>query len=68
MMFWLMEAVGSSAIMGSILAISLLPSIILGPIAGVIADRYSRKFIIVIADLVRGFSVLGLALALFFNH
>jgi DHA3 family macrolide efflux protein-like MFS transporter len=61
MLFWLMENTGSSVLMSVVLIISTLPSILLGPISGVVADKVSRKKIIIVADIIRGISVLTLA-------
>ena len=64
MMFWFMENTNSSALMSIILTLSILPSIFFGPIAGVIADKYSRKNIMVVTDLIRGTAVLVLSLTI----
>ncbi len=45
-------ATANFAIAGVFIA-RLLPSVILGPIAGVIADRFDRKLVMVIGDLIR---------------
>lgn len=65
MMFWTMQATGSASLMGALMTLSLLPGVVLGPLGGTIADRYSRKTIIVTADLVSGIGVTGLALLFF---
>jgi len=67
MMFWLMENMGSSILMSFILTLSILPSIILGPISGVVADRVSRKKIIILCDISRGLLVLTLSILLFYG-
>jgi MFS family permease len=64
-MFWLMEATGSASLMGLLLMSSSLPGILLGPVAGTLADRHSRKALIMLADLARGIAVLGLAALLY---
>jgi MFS transporter, DHA3 family, macrolide efflux protein len=64
-MFWLKHATGSASLMGAIMMVAMLPAVILGPVAGVFADRYSRRTTIIVADFARGLSVLALALALF---
>jgi dTMP kinase len=38
---------------GSVIAVRLLPALILGPIAGVIADRFDRRITMVVCDLIR---------------
>jgi dTMP kinase len=45
-------ATANFAIAGVFIA-RLLPSVILGPIAGVIADRFDRKLVMVIGDIIR---------------
>jgi len=67
MMFWLMKNTGSSILMSFILALSILPSIILGPVSGVLADRVSRKIIIITTDIIRGVSVLSLSVILIYG-
>lgn len=49
---YLLEVTGSASIYGNILAISILPYIFLAPIAGELADRISKKKIMVILDVV----------------
>ncbi|WP_438865350.1 MFS transporter [Neptunicella sp.] len=71
MMFWLMDNIGSSAWMSIIMALSMLPGLILSPLAGVLADSCNRKTIIIMADLLRGGAVLLLTICVFFyadNH
>jgi MFS family permease len=41
------------AAFGGIIAVQLLPSLILGPIAGVLADRFDRRRTMVLVDLAR---------------
>ncbi|MEV4760586.1 dTMP kinase [Micromonospora sp. NPDC049559] len=41
------------AAFGGVIAIRLLPSLLLGPIAGVFADRFDRRWTMVICDLLR---------------
>jgi DHA3 family macrolide efflux protein-like MFS transporter len=59
--FWVLQKTGSTAIMGLLMAVSALPQLILGPIAGVIVDRADRKWIIVTMDIVRGVFVVAVA-------
>jgi len=40
--------------LGILLVLLKIPSIIIGPFAGVIADKYNKKNIIIISDIVRG--------------
>src|SRR5215470_15634517 len=55
----LLSLTGSGETVGYVLIIKLLPSFFAGPPAGVVADRFNRKTIMIVADLVRAFLVLG---------
>jgi len=55
----LLSLTGSGETVGYVLIIKLLPSFFAGPLAGVVADRFNRKTIMIVADIVRGLLVLG---------
>jgi dTMP kinase len=38
---------------GSVIAVRLLPALVLGPVAGVLADRFDRRYTMVVCDLLR---------------
>lgn len=65
LLFWIKHATGSATLMGLILMVSTLPAVLLGPISGTVADRYSRRAIIILTDAISGVAVLFLT-ALFF--
>ncbi|MCD4744206.1 MAG: MFS transporter [Desulfobacteraceae bacterium] len=52
--FMVLHTTGSTAKMGMVLAAALIPSLILGLVAGTLIDRCNRKMIIVGADFFRG--------------
>lgn len=54
---------GSIMNLGVLLLLLKLPSVIIGPIAGSVADRFNRKTIIIMCDMFRG--IIGIIL--FFN-
>lgn len=49
---------GSKLLLGTLLAVNALPNIILGPFAGVLADRFNKKKLIILSYTVRGIIVL----------
>ncbi|WP_248476964.1 MFS transporter [Tepidibacter aestuarii] len=48
---YLLETTGSSTLFGSILAIAMIPTILLSPFGGMIADRVNKGNIMIILDL-----------------
>ena len=64
--WWILQKTDSPSIMGTFLLVSVLPGLILGFFAGVLADRLSRKTILIVTDTLRGFLVLVISfLAMF---
>lgn len=63
--FWLKHTTGSASLMGLIAMLSGLPTVLLGPIAGAVADRFPRREILVVSDIVSGLATayLGFAMA-----
>lgn len=60
--FFVLQETGSTAIMGSIMALVTIPRIVLGPISGVIVDRWDRKRLIVLSDIICGIGIMMIAL------
>src|SRR5215470_13499701 len=58
----LLNLTGSGEAVALVLILKLLPTFFIGPIAGVVADRISRKTIMIVSDLLRGVIVLGFLL------
>jgi DHA3 family macrolide efflux protein-like MFS transporter len=52
--FWILAVTGSTALMGTLMAASVVPRVLLSPFAGVVVDRSDRKWMIVAMDAVRG--------------
>ena len=61
--FWILAATGSTALMGALMAASVIPRILLSPLGGTWADRVDRKWLLVLSDLGAGIAVLLLGLA-----
>lgn len=57
---------GSRALMGGIFIMSVLPNLVVLPFAGVIADLFNKKNLVILSDVFRGLFVLLLA-ALYFS-
>lgn len=55
---YILEATGSATIFASLLAISFIPTILLSPFGGILADRANRRNIMVALDVISGISVL----------
>ena len=58
---YVLEKTGSAAVFGTLLAVSMAPTILLTPFGGVLADRMDRRVIMVGLDLASGAAVLAAA-------
>ncbi len=61
--FWILAVTGSTGLMGTLMAASMLPRVALSPFAGVLVDRSDRKWLIVAMDALRGTAVALVGLA-----
>lgn len=61
MVLWIKDATGSATLMGLLMMVSAIPGVLLSPMGGAIADRFSRRMILVISDLTRGLAMLIVA-------
>lgn len=52
------QATGSVSLVSVIAVASFLPTILLSPLGGVLADRYDRRLLMIIGDLFSGFGLL----------
>jgi len=62
---WLKMTTDSGSIMGIFSASTALPLILMSAIGGVVADRFARKKIIIMTDIINGLTMLVLAVTLF---
>lgn len=63
---YVLEVTGSAAIFAGVLAFATIPTILLSPLGGILADRANRRNIMVALDVLSGISVL--CVTLFFNE
>lgn len=52
LLWWITETTGSAAALATAGVMALLPQAIFGPLGGVVADRWSRRVIMIIADAI----------------
>jgi predicted MFS family arabinose efflux permease len=57
-----LDLTGSGGALGLLLVARFVPGFVLGPLAGVAADRFSRRTLMVVTDLLRAAVVLGFLL------
>ena len=65
---YILEVTGSATIFASLLAISIVPTILLSPFGGILADRANRRNIMVALDFISGISVLLFSMILSENN
>lgn len=58
----ILNLTGSGRDVGLLLVARFLPSFVFGPLSGVFADRFSRRSIMIVSDLLRALVVLGFLL------
>jgi MFS family permease len=58
----LLDLTGSATAVAWMMIVQFLPVAIVGPMAGVVVDRVDRRRVMIAADLLRGFLMLGLLL------
>jgi len=62
LLWWITSTTGSVTALATAATIALLPQALLGPLGGTFADRYSRRFLMIVPDLV---SALCMAVLIF---
>jgi len=61
--FWVLAVTGSTALMGTLMAASTLPGVLISPFAGVLIDRCNKKRMFILMDVIRGVITVLLAAA-----
>ncbi len=64
LMWWITDTTGSIAALGVAGMAGLVPQAVLGPFAGVCADRYSRRMLMIVADVISALCM-GVLIVLF---
>jgi DHA3 family macrolide efflux protein-like MFS transporter len=59
--WWIVSETGSAVATGYLLAASLAPIAFIGPIGGVLSDRWNKKTILIVTDVLSGAIVMGVA-------
>ncbi len=67
LMYLVYELTGSGLAMGTVMLFSGIPNIVIEPIAGVIVDRYNKKAIMFICELVRAVALILIPVFMYFN-
>jgi MFS family permease len=62
MVVWLTQAADSATLLGLLMATFIVPGLLIGPFGGVLVDRYSRRLVLTVCELVQGVAVLALGL------
>ena len=62
LIWWLTKTTGSATVLAMATLVGLVPSIILGPVAGALVDRWNRRVIMIFADAVIAAATVGLAI------
>ncbi|MBD5492523.1 MAG: MFS transporter [Lachnospiraceae bacterium] len=65
---YVLETTGSAAVFAGILSAAVIPTILLSPLGGILADRANRRNIMVALDALTGVSVLCAAVILSEDH
>ncbi|MBU3175929.1 MFS transporter [Clostridium estertheticum] len=68
LLWWLVKTTGSSRYMGYVMTATILPNAIISPLSGVLSDRYNKKNILIIADIISGIAAIGLGIMTYLNY
>ncbi|WP_278287340.1 MFS transporter [Caloranaerobacter ferrireducens] len=66
--YYLLSIDKTGELLGIVLTINSIPALLLGPFAGVIADKYKKKITIVSMDIIRFLLMSFMAILLYYEH
>ncbi len=61
LVWWLTQTTGSATVLATATLVAILPSVLLGPFAGALVDRWNRRVVMMVADSFIALATLGLA-------
>jgi len=61
--FWVLELTGSTAIMGMMMAVAIIPGVLIAPFAGVFVDRWDRKRLLILMEGIRAVVIIFVGIA-----
>jgi len=67
LVWWLTRTTGSATMLALATLAALLPQILIGPFAGALVDRWSRRRVMIVADIAIALATLGLAVLFWLN-
>lgn len=62
LVWWLTQTTGSATVLATATLVAMLPQVIVGPLAGAVVDRWSRRWVMIAADSLSALAVVALAL------
>src|SRR5512135_3315030 len=68
LIWWLTKTTGSATVLATASLVGLLPQVFLGPVAGALVDRWSRRVTMIVADSLIALATLGLAGLFWMGH
>lgn len=64
LVWWLTKTTGSATVLATATLVAIIPQVVIGPFAGALIDRFSRRTVMIIAD--GGIALASAALAYLF--
>jgi len=61
LVWWLTQTTGSATVLATATMMAMLPAVFIGPFAGALVDRWSRRVVMIVADGVIALATVGLA-------